>query len=197
MNTNQKEQEMINELLSFFKALSDPNRLKIVALLAQEEMTVEQLSEMLNIKPPTVSHHLSKLAKAGLVKARAESYYNFYKLETRVLEEMSQRLLSKDALPTISLDVNMDAYDQKILKNYYSPEGQLKTIPTQQKKILVILKHIIKDFKYDVHYTEKEVNEILSKHNEDYALLRRELFESGLLHREGGGGVYWRIQKEK
>jgi DNA-binding transcriptional ArsR family regulator len=58
---------LTEELLTFFKALADAQRLKIVGLLAQEAHTVEQLAALLNISPSTTSHHLSKLAKAGLV----------------------------------------------------------------------------------------------------------------------------------
>ena len=51
--------EQVAELLGFFKALADGNRLKIVGLLAQGEYTVEQLAEMLDLRPSTVSHHPS------------------------------------------------------------------------------------------------------------------------------------------
>jgi len=67
-------EEKIDQLLNFFKALSDANRLKIVGLLAQSPHTVEQLAEMLHLHPSTVSHHLNRLSKAGLVSARAEGY---------------------------------------------------------------------------------------------------------------------------
>ena len=60
-------EEQITELLAFFKALADANRLKIIGLLAQDEYPVEQIAEMLDLRPSTVSHHLSKLSKAGLV----------------------------------------------------------------------------------------------------------------------------------
>ena len=73
-------EESNQELLNFFKALSDSNRLKIIGLLAQEELSVEQMAEMLQLKPSTVSHHLGKLSKAGLVSARPDSYYNIYRL---------------------------------------------------------------------------------------------------------------------
>jgi len=55
------------ELLNFFKALADANRLKIVGLLAQKPHTVEELAALLDIKPSTVSHHLARLSDAGLV----------------------------------------------------------------------------------------------------------------------------------
>jgi predicted transcriptional regulator len=193
MEINMDEQARTEELLNFFKALSDINRLKIVSLLAQNELTVEQMAEMLNLRSSTISHHLSKLVKAGLVSARAESYYNIYRLENKALEEMSQRLLAKDTLPAVAADIDVDAYDRKVLNNYLTSDGKIKTIPVQQKKLSAILRFIVDDFEIEKQYTEKEVNEILERRHEDYARLRRELVDNQLMGREGGGGKYWRI----
>jgi len=180
-----------NELLAFFKAMADANRLKILGLLAQEELTVEQLSEMLKLRPSTVSHHLSKLSEVGLVSARASSYYNIYQLENVALEAMAKRLLSKETLPIMASDINMDAYDQKVLADYSLPDGQLKTIPAQRKKMDVILRHVGKAFIPDITYNENEVNQILEKFHQDTATLRRELIGMGILERSTGGREYW------
>ena len=53
--------EQVAELLEFFKALADANRLKIIGLLAQDEYTVEEMAEILTLRPSTVSHHLTRL----------------------------------------------------------------------------------------------------------------------------------------
>ena len=188
-----QEQNPTDELLDFFKALSDTNRLKIVGLLSQQALSVEQIAEMLDLSSSTVSHHLSKLSKVGLVSARAESYYNVYRLETDALEKMARRLLSKETLPAVTADVDLDAYDRKVLQNYMTPDGRLKAIPTQQKKLLAVLRYVVREFEPNVRYSEEKVNEILDRFHEDYARLRRELFEFGFMDREGGGGNYWRI----
>jgi len=188
-----QEQNPTDELLDFFKALSDANRLKIVGLLSQQALSVEQIAEMLDLSSSTVSHHLSKLSKVGLVSARAESYYNVYRLETDALEKMARRLLSKETLPAVTADVDLDAYDRKVLQNYMTPDGRLKAIPTQQKKLLAVLRYVVREFEPNVRYSEEKVNEILDRFHEDYARLRRELFEFGFMDREGGGGNYWRI----
>jgi DNA-binding transcriptional ArsR family regulator len=181
------------ELLLFFKALSDGNRLKIVGLLAKEPMTVEQIAGALNLHSSTTSHHLSRLSKAGLVSARAEGYYNIYHLETSALEAMARRLLAKETLPAVFADEDLDAYDKKVLKAYLTPEGRLKRFPVQLKKLQAILRYAIKFFEPGVHYTEKQVNEILSQLNEDTAGLRRDLVDAGLMKRLGDGGEYWRV----
>lgn len=82
------------ELVTFFKALADSSRLKIVGLLAQRPYTVEQLAAMLDLRPSTVSHHLSRLTEAGLVSARAEGYYSVYQLEEKALEEKKRATCS-------------------------------------------------------------------------------------------------------
>jgi predicted transcriptional regulator len=188
------ENSYFEELLAFFKALSDANRLKIIALLSQEPLSVEQLAEMLGLNSSTISHHLSKLSKVGLVTARAKGYYNMYQLELSALSDMAQRLLSKDMLPAVAADVDMDTYDRKVLNTYLSPEGRLLSFPVQLKKEQAILRYIVRVFEPNRRYSEKQVNEILSRFSEDTARLRRNLVGLGLMEREGGGGEYWRVE---
>ena len=111
------------------------------------------------------------------------------------LESLSRELLSKETLPQVTADIDMDAYDSKVIRNYTNADGRIKFIPTQQKKLLAILKYVVRDFEPDRKYTEKEVNEILERYNEDYAQLRRELVEFGYMAREGGGKSYWLVDK--
>jgi len=183
---------MSEELITFFKALADSNRLKIVGLLADKPYSVEELAALLNLKPSTVSHHLSRLTKAGLVSMTSESYYSVYQLDRSMLEEKSRNLFSQDELSTVASEVDADAYDNKVVKDYTKRDGSLKTIPAQRKKLEAILRHVVKSFDIGKRYSEKRVNEILSKHHEDTATLRRELIGYRLMEREGGGGEYSR-----
>ncbi len=185
--------ETDNDLLIFFKALADANRLKIVGLLAQQPYTVEQIAAMLGLGASTVSHHLTRLAEAGLVSATAQSYYNIYHLRNEQIEQMARRLLSTETLPAAATGIDRTAFDQKVLRDYLRPDGSLKTIPSQRKKLLVILRHIVLAFEPGRRYPEKEVNKILARFHEDTASLRRELVGSKLMDRAGGGGDYWRI----
>ena len=181
----------IDELLTFFKALSDANRLKIIGLLAQQSYSVEELAAMLDLKPPTVSHHLSKLSEVGLVSARAESYYNLYSLETEALQNMAQRLLAEDTLPAVAADVDLDAYDRRVINNYSGPDGKLRQIPTKQRKFEAVLRYVVQAFEPGKRYTEKEVSRILEQYNEDDAVLRRGLVDRGMMARERDGSFYW------
>lgn len=183
---------MSDELVTFFKALADANRLKIVGLLAQQPYSVEELAALLDLKPSTVSHHLAKLAQVGLVSAKTESYYNVYQLDEKALESKSKSLFSEESLAASVAGVDADAYDNKVIKDYTRKDGSLKTIPAQRKKLDAVLRYLVQAFELNKRYSEKKVNEILSKYYEDVASLRRELVGSGLMKREGGGGDYWR-----
>jgi hypothetical protein len=183
---------MSEELVSFFKALADANRLKIVGLLAQQPYSVEQLAAILHLRPSTVSHHLSKLAEAGLVSAKADSYYNVYQLEEESLRK-TRLLFSRQDLAAVIENVDLDAYDRKVVEDYSLPDGRLKTIPAQRKKLEAVLRYVIKAFKPGVRYRENQVNNILARFHDDTATLRRELVGYGLMKREGGGEEYWRV----
>jgi predicted transcriptional regulator len=190
-------EETFDELLAFFKALSDATRLRLVGLLAQKESSVEELAAMLDVSPSTVSHHLGKLSEIGLVSARAEGYYNIYSLNTGVLQAMSQRMLSKDTLPDVARDLDREAYDRKVLKDYLAEDGNIAQLPTNRRKLDVILRYLVEQFDYDRRYTEKEVNEIIGAFNEDISGLRRDLISVGFLDRERDGSVYWRVRQEE
>lgn len=177
-------------LLLFFKALADANRLKILGLLAGEPRTVEQLAALLDLRPSTVSHHLSRLARAGLVSARAEGYYSVYRLEEKALERKARALLSREVLRRAAADLDPEAYADKVWRDFLGPDGRLKTIPAQRKKREVVLRRLARLFRAGRRYTEAEVNEILGRYHEDTATLRREMIGYGLLRREAS--LYWR-----
>jgi ArsR family transcriptional regulator len=68
------------------KALSDPVRMRLVSLLAGQEVCVCHLHEALNLPQPTVSRHLAYLRKAGLVVGRKEGLWVHYRLSEATSE---------------------------------------------------------------------------------------------------------------
>jgi predicted transcriptional regulator len=181
------------ELVTFFKALADKNRLKIIGLLAEKPYSVEELATLLDLKPPTISHHLAKLVEVGLVKSHAESYYNVYQLDQSALDEKARTMFTQGELSNIAAEVDANAYDQKVIRDYSRRDGSLKTLPSQRKKLEAILRYVVQAFDMGIRYSEKQVNEILARYHEDTATLRRELVGFGLMQRESGGGDYWRV----
>ncbi|MCE1252726.1 MAG: metalloregulator ArsR/SmtB family transcription factor [Anaerolineae bacterium] len=185
------ESETLEELLNFFKALAESNRLKIIGLLAQQPHTVEAIADALGIGVSTTSHHLARLAKAGLVSAKADGHYYVYSLHTEILEDMAQRLLHKETLPALGESSQNDVFERKVLNTFLDEQGRIKTFPSQEKKFIVLLRHCLNDFEIQKHYSENEVNDILSRFNDDVATLRRGMIEFHLMARQNGGSDYW------
>ena len=63
-----------------FKAFADPTRLRILNLLAVQELCVCHLVEILDAPQPKISRHLAMLRRAGLVTARSEGPWRHYAL---------------------------------------------------------------------------------------------------------------------
>lgn len=73
----------MKDVLEIGKALADGNRLRALMGLAGGELCVCQIIEMLGLAPSTVSKHLSILHQAGLVEARKEGRWMYYRLAGR------------------------------------------------------------------------------------------------------------------
>lgn len=88
--------ERIKQSAQHFHVLADPIRLQILLLLKEREMCVGDLAEALGVNQPTVSYHLKRLYRAGLVGRRAENTWNYYSLcadlRSWVNEEMDHLL---------------------------------------------------------------------------------------------------------
>ncbi len=88
-------------------------------------------------------------------------------------------------------DVDLDAYDRKVLKSYLGHEGVIRQIPTQQKKLEVILRYLLRQFEPGRRYNETEVNDIIRRFNADVSGLRRDLIDFRMLSRDSRGTCYW------
>jgi DNA-binding transcriptional ArsR family regulator len=75
-------------LLISLKALADPTRLKILCYLNQEELTPSELSRRLNLRAPTVTHHLKELRLAGLVNLTLHGQEKLYRARLEALDAM-------------------------------------------------------------------------------------------------------------
>ena len=71
-----------------FKALADPTRREILALLRQGEMTAGALAERFDMTKPSMSHHFAVLKEAELITSRREGQQIWYGLNTTVVEEL-------------------------------------------------------------------------------------------------------------
>ena len=183
-------QEKFQQLLNFFKALANESRLKIVGILANRECSVGDLADLLDLREPTVSHHLAKLKELGLVRMHTEGNVHVYWLNEDALIKMNKDIFSAQNMATLVKNVDEQSWQAKVLRTFII-DGRLAQIPARHKKRLVILKWLVEKFEPGVRYSEPEVNEIIKRHHPDTAALRRYLIDHKFMQRERG--VYWRL----
>jgi DNA-binding transcriptional ArsR family regulator len=191
METDMQTTEMDNVLLHL-KLLANETRLRLLGLLADRERSVGELAEIVELKEPTISHHLAKLLEAGLVRMRPEGTTHFYRLDSEVLQRLSRELFSPEKVIGLAGQEEASAWERKVLTTYLQ-DGRLSKIPDTRKKRDVILRWLVTQFEPGRHYPEREVNEIIQRHHPDSATLRRELIGARLMQRESG--VYWRTDE--
>ena len=178
-------------LLAFFKVMANESRLRIVGLLAERERSVQELAELLELKEPTVSHHLAALKALGLVSARAEGVTRWHALRLETLTLLNRGLLDpKGAVSVRAEAARGETWEARVISGCLDEAGRLTVIPASRRKRLILLQWLAEAFEEGRRYREAEVNEILQRRHWDCATLRRELIGAGLMAREGG--VYWR-----
>ncbi|RAM48644.1 MAG: ArsR family transcriptional regulator [Hapalosiphonaceae cyanobacterium JJU2] len=185
--------EQFQIVLRFFKALADESRLKILSFLANQECSVEELAVLLQLKEPTVSHHLAKLKEVNLVTMRPEGNTHLYQLESMTLENVSKEIFTPGNIASWVEDVDTEAWEIKIIQTYIEKE-RLKEIPSSRKKRLVILKWLANKFEVGVQYSESAIDEILKRYHPDFANLRRELINYKFIQQKYG--MYCRIENK-
>lgn len=91
-----KDSESFSALAELFKQVADGTRLRIFWILCHSEECVINLSALMNMSSPAVSHHLKLLKGAGLVVSRREEKEVYYKAsdseKARLLHDMIEEL---------------------------------------------------------------------------------------------------------
>jgi DNA-binding transcriptional ArsR family regulator len=185
---------MTETLLAFFKAMADESRLRIVGLLAHGERSVQELAQALDLREPTVSHHLAILKRQGLVTVRAEGTTRWHALDRDALERLSKRVLQPARAKTPP-PRGADASEDKVLQGFVDADGKLKLIPASRKKRGVVLRWLMRSFASGRRYSEAEVNAAIQERHWDSATLRRELIGHRMLARRDR--VYWRLPENE
>ena len=80
VNENMPDEEILYEIAELYKIFGDSTRIKILCVLFEAEMCVNDIAQLLNISTSAISHQLRILKQAQLVKFRREGKTIFYSL---------------------------------------------------------------------------------------------------------------------
>lgn len=96
------------------KAFSDPVRMRLISLLAGQEVCVCHLHAALNVPQPTASRHLAYLRKAGVVTGRKDGLWVHYRLSDATCE--LHRALLDAVGPTLAEIETMKADRERLAR---------------------------------------------------------------------------------
>ncbi|MFD1017919.1 DUF2087 domain-containing protein [Thalassobacillus hwangdonensis] len=176
----------LEKVVAFHKALGDPTRIRIIILLKSGPLHGQAIANKLGLRPPTITHHIAKLKDTGIIYARREKNTIYFHLDQKKLEFHAQAILrlgGEDPVKKEELAVT-EKEKLTIVKNFVSAQGELKQIPSQLKKKLVVLAYFVRGFEHGKVYEEKEVNEYIKKFHPDYATIRREWIMQQFMYRK-------------
>lgn len=176
-----------------FTGVSEVQR-QVLKLFAQG-ISDKEIANKLGVTTSTIRNHRYKLREK---ERQAKLYLTMMELLAKSTDSKitnSDKGTICDAHKTATtLDDRFNITDEEKLQaiqNYMNENGGLKNYPAKEKKKIIILEEIMKNFNIGEIYSEKEVNIIISRIHEDYATIRRALIEYGFLNRSNDCKSYW------
>lgn len=115
---NEKSKLLDKEL--FFRALADRTRLRLLNLMAADEVCVCFFVEILKTNQPKISRHLAYLRRAGIVGARREGQWMHYRI-VKPADADAARVL-KDVMSWLASDPEMQRDRQRLVKICCAPQ---------------------------------------------------------------------------
>ena len=87
--------ETLDDNAAVLKSLADPTRLKIIYLLKNGELCVCQILEAIDKSQSTISHHLNMMKKEGVLSARKQGKWIYYKLANENIIDSLEEIFEK------------------------------------------------------------------------------------------------------
>lgn len=160
----------------------DPVRLAVLGRAAAGPLDVAAVARDLDVPSKKVLQAAGKLREAGLLDEDL-------RLSADALRELAAALPSEQPVAPEVVEGDWSPEEADVLRRFFRGR-ELKEIPAQRSKRLVVLERLAQEFEPGIRYPEPEVNVILHTFHPDHATLRRYLVDEGLLTRERR--VYWR-----
>jgi len=94
--SNNRDIQLSKHLImnDIFKALNDPARREILKMLQKQDMTAGEIAAKFDMTAPSISHHLDKLKRAGLVTTLKQGQYIHYSINTTIIDDILQYILT-------------------------------------------------------------------------------------------------------
>jgi hypothetical protein len=159
-------------------ALADLERIRLLAALDDGETTTQGLATATDLPADVVGKHLAVLGKAGLIESVRDGRDSQLSVARHRFDEIQAELEQSDLRDESS--VLPEGVRQ------FFRDGRLVSMPAKRSKQIEVLNVLIEDFEIGQAYPELEVNQVIARRYEDFATVRRDFVDEGLMTRERG-----------
>lgn len=185
--------EYLLQMNNSFTGISEVQR--ELLLLIASGLTDKEIATKLGVAQSTIRNHRFKLREkekqSRLFLAMMELISTGTKKKINILEKESLCDAHKTAT-TLDDRYNItDKERESTIKNHMDESGAIKSFPAKEKKKIILLSEVVKNFSVGKKYSEKEINRVLKRIYEDNATLRRALIEYGFIERSNDCSSYW------
>ncbi len=178
---------------STFTGLTDIQR-ELLILIAQG-LSDKEISVKLGVASSTIRNHRFKLREK---EKQAKLFLSIMDLlsknTSKNINKLDKEVICDAHKTATTLDDRYNITDKEkdeVIKSFFDENGGLKSYPVKEKKKIIVLMEIAKNFSKGKTYSEKEINRILKRIHEDNATIRRALVEYGFIERTNDGSNYW------
>lgn len=192
--------EMHNSSLSYllnmnseFTGISEVHR-ELIKLMAQR-LSDKEIATKLGIAQSTIRNHRFKLrAKEKQARLFLAIMELLSDASSKGINVLDSEVITDPHKTATTIDDRYNITDKEreaTIKAYMDETNALKSYPAKEKKKIIVLGEIVKNFSTGRTYTEKEINIVLKRIFEDYVTIRRALIEYGFIDRSKDCSKYW------
>lgn len=181
----------MNNSADILRVFTDPKKVKLLGQLCGDALPLHMLARAAGLSEVETMELVGALKSAGLLdETFAHDGFRWRYKPSAIFEALRE---TKAAASASDLPPGASAFDARVLGDFFVG-GKLRSIPVQRKKREVVLRYLAGKFETGRTYTEQEVSFLLLNYHEDYASLRREMVDTGLMER--ANGIYRRVQSK-
>ncbi len=173
----------LSTVVTLFKGLADPTRLRMVAAMVERPRCGQDLAAEIGIAPATVSHHLKVLERAGLLVETRQPPYVFYQVDLEAMQRAMRAVTTPKRVKQLASTAAVDDDTRDVLRAFF--EGpRLRALPVQRRKKEIVLEELLRRIPRRKEYEETELSRFIEVVFDDYCAVRREWIMAGYMTRE-------------
>ncbi len=164
------------------RIVADPVRLALLGRAVEGRVSIDEVSDSLNLPKKRVAEALGKLRAIGLIDDGLQ-------IDQSLLRKAAANLPSPAEADAVITDGPWTTEEKRVLRRFFTGT-RLTEIPAARGKRTLVLERLAQEFEPGLRYQEQDVNFTLQLFHPDYASLRRYMVEEDIMTR--AQGVYWR-----